>query len=60
MAASTAAPTRRPVAAGVLIEFDRLAFVSGIDSEADGLPAELFVLQPEGSDQPSRLERAEL
>jgi uncharacterized protein YbcI len=36
------------------------AFVSGIDTEAEGLSAELFVLQPEGSDEPSRLERAEL
>jgi len=35
------------------------AFVSGIDTEADGLCAELFVLHPAGSDEPSRLEQAE-
>lgn len=30
------------------------AFISGIDTEADGLSTELFVLHPEGSDEPSR------
>jgi uncharacterized protein YbcI len=35
------------------------AFISGIDTEADGLATELFVLHPEGSDGPSRIERAE-
>ncbi len=33
------------------------AFVSGIDTEADGLAAELFVLHPAGYDGPSRAER---
>jgi uncharacterized protein YbcI len=32
------------------------AFVSGIDTEVNGLSAELFVLYPEGSEEPSRLE----
>src|SRR4051795_13541924 len=32
------------------------AFVSGIDTEANGLSAELFVLHPKGSEEPSRLE----
>jgi uncharacterized protein YbcI len=36
------------------------AFVSGIDTEAEGLAVELFVLHPEGYDGPSRAERAEL
>ena len=35
------------------------AFISGIDTEADGLATELFVLHPEGYDGPSRIERAE-
>jgi uncharacterized protein YbcI len=35
------------------------AFISGIDTEADGLAVETFVLHPEGSDAPSRIERAE-
>ncbi len=35
------------------------AFISGIDTEADGLATELFVLHPEGYEGPSRLERAE-
>ncbi len=30
------------------------AFVSGIDTEADGLSVELFLLHPEGYDGPSR------
>jgi uncharacterized protein YbcI len=33
------------------------AFVSGIDTVADGLCVETFVLHPEGSDEPSRAER---
>lgn len=33
------------------------AFISGIDTEADGLATELFVLHPEGSDEPSRASR---
>ena len=35
------------------------SFVSGIDSEVDGLSLEMFVLHPEGYDGPSRIERAE-
>lgn len=35
------------------------AFISGIDTEADGLATELFVLHPEGYEGPSRIERAE-
>jgi uncharacterized protein YbcI len=35
------------------------AFMSGIDTEADGLGVEVFVLHPEGYDGPSRIERAE-
>jgi uncharacterized protein YbcI len=35
------------------------ASISGLDTEADGLATETFVLHPEGSDQPSRIERAE-
>jgi uncharacterized protein YbcI len=31
------------------------AFISGIDTEAEGLAAELFILHPEGSTEPSRL-----
>jgi len=36
------------------------AFISGIDTEADGLAVETFVLHPPGADEPSRIERAEL
>jgi uncharacterized protein YbcI len=35
------------------------SFISGIDTEVDGLSAEVFVLQPIGSDGPSRIDRAE-
>jgi uncharacterized protein YbcI len=35
------------------------AFVSGIDTEVDGLSIETFILHPAGSDAPSRTERAE-
>jgi uncharacterized protein YbcI len=35
------------------------AFVSGIDTEANGLCVETFVLHPAGTDRPSRLELAE-
>ena len=35
------------------------AFISGIDTTADGLSAELFVLHPEGSEEPSRILSAE-
>ena len=35
------------------------AFISGIDTEADGFVTELFALHPEGYDGPSRTERAE-
>jgi uncharacterized protein YbcI len=35
------------------------AFISGIDTEADGLGTELFVLHPAGYEGPSRVERAE-
>jgi uncharacterized protein YbcI len=35
------------------------AFTSGVDTEVDGLSVETFVLYPEGSDAPSRIERAE-
>jgi uncharacterized protein YbcI len=34
------------------------AFISGIDTEADGLAIETFILHPEGSDAPSRIGRA--
>jgi uncharacterized protein YbcI len=34
------------------------AFVSGIDTEVDGLSVETFILYPEGSDAPSRKEKA--
>jgi uncharacterized protein YbcI len=34
------------------------AFISGIDTEADGLALETFILHPEGSDAPSRIDRA--
>ncbi len=36
------------------------AFVSGIDTEADGLSIETFVLHPEGYEGPSRLKDFEL
>lgn len=36
------------------------AFISGIDTEVDGLSVEMFVLHPEGSDEPSRISKAEL
>jgi uncharacterized protein YbcI len=35
------------------------AFVSGIDTEVDGLSIETFILHPAGSDAPSRTESAE-
>ena len=35
------------------------AFMSAIDTEANGLVTELFVLYPEGHEGPSRIERAE-
>ncbi|MEA2169631.1 MAG: hypothetical protein QOF76_2931 [Solirubrobacteraceae bacterium] len=35
------------------------AFISGIDTEVDGLSTETFILHPAGSDAPSRTERAE-
>jgi uncharacterized protein YbcI len=35
------------------------AFVSGLDTEVDGLSVETFVLYPKGSAEPSRIERAE-
>jgi uncharacterized protein YbcI len=34
------------------------AFISGIDTLADGLSVETFVLHPAGSDQPSRIEKS--
>ena len=34
------------------------AFISGIDTEADGLSLEAFLLHPVGYDGPSRIERA--
>jgi len=36
------------------------AFISGMDTEVNGLALETFVLHPEGSDAPSRSEAAEL
>lgn len=33
------------------------AFISGIDTEVEGLAIETFVLHPEGSDAPSRMEK---
>ena len=36
------------------------AFTSGIDTEADGLAVETFVLHPAASDAPSRIEFADL
>ncbi|MFL5846382.1 MAG: DUF2294 domain-containing protein [Solirubrobacteraceae bacterium] len=35
------------------------SFISGVDTEVEGLAAELFVLHPEGYDGPTRIERAE-
>ena len=35
------------------------SFVSGMDTEENGLSVELFVLHPDGYDGPSRVERAE-
>jgi uncharacterized protein YbcI len=35
------------------------AFISGIDTEVDGLVTETFVLYPQGREGPSRIERAE-
>ncbi len=35
------------------------SFLSGIDTEVDGLSMETFILHPEGYDGPSRSERAE-
>src|SRR3954447_20497680 len=34
------------------------SFLSGIDTEVDGLSVELFILHPSGYDGPSRIERA--
>jgi uncharacterized protein YbcI len=34
------------------------SFLSGIDTEVDGLSMETFILHPEGYDGPSRIERA--
>jgi uncharacterized protein YbcI len=36
------------------------AFISGLDTEANGVATELFLLHPEGYDGPSRIERAEV
>jgi uncharacterized protein YbcI len=35
------------------------SFVSGVDTEVDGLSIETFILHPEGSEAPSRAEKAE-
>jgi uncharacterized protein YbcI len=35
------------------------SFISGIDTEEDGLSIETFILHPAGSDAPSRAEKAE-
>jgi uncharacterized protein YbcI len=35
------------------------AFLSGIDTEADGLAIETFILYPPGSDAPSRMDKAQ-
>ena len=35
------------------------AYTSALDTEADGLAVETFVLHPEGSSEPSRMEAAE-
>jgi uncharacterized protein YbcI len=34
------------------------AFISGIDTEVDGVSTEMFFLHPEGYDGPSRIDRA--
>ena len=36
------------------------AFISGIDTEADGLSIETFVLHPPGSDAPSRIRASDI
>jgi hypothetical protein len=36
------------------------AFISGIDTEVNGLAVETFVLRPKGADAPSRIEDSEL
>lgn len=36
------------------------SFISGVDTEVEGLSTEMFVLHPEGYDGPSRVEDAEL
>jgi uncharacterized protein YbcI len=36
------------------------SFISGIDTEVDGLSTEMFILHPAGYDGPSRIERAAL
>jgi uncharacterized protein YbcI len=36
------------------------AFISGVDTEVDGLSIETFVLYPAGSDAPSRMEKSEV
>ena len=35
------------------------SFISGIDTEVEGLCIETFILHPEGSDAPSRIEKSE-
>jgi uncharacterized protein YbcI len=35
------------------------AFISGIDTEVEGLSVETFVLHPAGSDAPSRIEKSD-
>jgi uncharacterized protein YbcI len=35
------------------------AFISGIDTEVDGLAIESFILRPKGSDGPSRIAKAD-
>lgn len=34
------------------------AFISGIDTEADGVSSETFIFHPHGYEGPSRIERA--
>jgi hypothetical protein len=34
------------------------SFISGIDTEVEGLSTEMFILHPPGYDGPSRIERA--
>jgi uncharacterized protein YbcI len=36
------------------------AFISGLDTEVDGLSIETFILYPEGSEAPSRIQKVEL